>query len=58
MRKKIVYNTTDVLRIEPESNQYNTVNEGEYFIVQTLPLAKQMLQARGINTSVIDGYSE
>jgi hypothetical protein len=58
MRKKIVYNTTDVLRIEPESNQYNSVNEGEYFIVQTLPLAKQMLQARGINTSVIDSYSE
>jgi hypothetical protein len=58
MRKKIIYNTTDVLRIEPESNQYNSVNEGEYFIVQTLPLAKQMLQARGINTSVIDSYSE
>ena len=58
MRKKIIDNTTDVLRIEPESNQYNSVNEGEYFIVQTLPLAKQMLQARGINTSVIDGYSE
>ena len=58
MRKKIIYNTTDVLRIEPESNQYNSVNEGEYFIVQTLPLAKQMLQARGINTSLIDSYSE
>jgi hypothetical protein len=58
MRKKVIYNTTEVLRIEPESGQYSSVDEGEYFIVQTLPLVKQMLQARGIDTSVIDNYSE
>jgi hypothetical protein len=58
MRKKVIYNTTEVLRIESESDQYNAVVEGEYFIVQTLPSVKQMLQARGIDTSVIDSYSE
>jgi hypothetical protein len=58
MRKKVIYNATEVLRVEVAGDQYSVVNEGEYFIVQTLPLVKQMLQARGIDTSVIDNYSE
>jgi hypothetical protein len=58
MKKTIVYNNTQVLRIEPETNQYSTTNDGEFILVQTLALAKQMLEARGINTSVIDSFSE
>lgn len=58
MKKTIVYNNTEVLRIEPESNQYSATNDGEFILVQTLPLAKQMLEARGINTSVINSFSE
>lgn len=54
MKKTVIYNNSEVLRIEPESGQYSAVNEGEYIVVQTLPLVKQMLQARGINTAVID----
>lgn len=58
MKKTIVYNNTEVLRIEPEANQYSATNDGEFILVQTLSLAKQMLEARGINTSVIDSFSE
>lgn len=58
MKKTVVYNDTEVLRIEPENGQYNATNNGEYIVVQTLPLVKQMLQARGIDTSVIDLYTE
>ena len=54
MKKTVIYNNSEVLRIEPEGGQYSAANEGEYIVVQTLPLVKQMLQARGINTAVID----
>lgn len=58
MRKLIVYNNTKALYIENEGNQYNATKEGEFILVQTLPLAKQMLQARGIDTSVFNLYTE
>jgi len=54
MKKTIIYNNTEVLRVESESDQYGATNEGEYVLVQTVSLAKQMLEARGINTSVLD----
>ena len=57
MKKTIVYNNVEVIRAEPETNQYSATSEGEYVLVQTIPLAKQMLQARGIDTSVLDLYS-
>jgi len=58
MRKKVIYNDTAVIAIEPESSEYSTVEEGQYVVVQTLPLVKQMLQTRGIDTSLIDSYQE
>lgn len=58
MRKLIVYNNTEVLYVESEANIYNPTKEGEFILVQTLPLAKQMLQARGIDTSVFNLYTE
>lgn len=58
MRKLIVYNDTEVLYVESEANVYNPTKEGEYILVQTLPLAKQMLQARGIDTSIFNLYTE
>ena len=57
MRKLIVYNNTEVLYVENEASVYNPTKEGEFILVQTLPLAKKMLQARGINTSVFDHVS-
>ena len=57
MRKLIVYNDTEVLYVENEASVYNPTKEGEFILVQTLPLAKKMLQARGINTSVFDHVS-
>lgn len=58
MRKLIVYNNTEALYITNEGGPYNATKEGEFILVQTLPLAKQMLQARGIDTSVFDLYTE
>jgi hypothetical protein len=58
MKKTVIYNDTEVVRVEPEQGQYSSVNEGEYMVVQTLPLVKLMLQARGIDTAVIDNYYE
>lgn len=58
MCKLIVYNDTEVLYVESEANVYNPTKEGEYILVQTLPLAKQMLQARGIDTSIFNLYTE
>jgi hypothetical protein len=54
MKKTIIYNDTEVLRVEEEYSQYSSAQEGEYILVQTLPLAKQMLQARGINTDILN----
>jgi hypothetical protein len=58
MRKLIVYNDTEVLYVENEASIYNSTKEGEFILVQTLPLAKKMLQARGINTSIFNLYTE
>lgn len=58
MKMTVIYNDSEVLRAEPEHKQYSALNEGEYVVVQTIPLVKQMLQARGINTSILDYYSE
>ena len=57
MRKLIVYNNIEVLRVEGEGAVYNATEEGEFTLVQTLPLAKQMLQARGIDTALLNAYN-
>ena len=51
MRKKIIYNNTEVIRIEDDNEVYNPMNADEYMLVQTMPLAKKMLVARGIDQS-------
>lgn len=51
MRKKIIYNNTEVIRIEDDNKVYNPMNADEYMLVQTMPLAKKMLVARGIDQS-------
>lgn len=58
MRKLIVYNDTEVLYVESETSVYNPTKEGEFILVQTLPLAKKMLQARGIDISIFNLYTE
>ena len=58
MRKLIVYNDTEVLYVESETSVYNSTKEGEFILVQTLPLAKKMLQARGIDISIFNLYTE
>lgn len=51
MRKKIIYNNTEVIRLEDDNEVYESTNSDEYMLVQTIPLAKIMLEARGINQS-------
>ena len=51
MRKKIIYNNTEVIRIEDDNEVYESMNADEYMLVQTMPLAKKMLEARGIDQS-------
>ena len=57
MRKLIVYNDNEVIYVGDEASVYNSTKEGEFILVQTLHLAKKMLQARGINTSIFNHVS-
>jgi hypothetical protein len=58
MKKTIVYNNIEVIRVEDEQTQYSSANEGEFILVQTIPLARLMLQARGIDVTVLNNYTE
>jgi len=58
MNKVIVYNNTEVLRVEDEQPCFNPAKEGEFILVQTIPLAKLMLRVRNIDTTVLDSYNE
>lgn len=51
MRKKIIYNNTEVIRIEDDNGVYTSTNAHEFMLVQTMPLAKKMLETRGIDQS-------
>jgi hypothetical protein len=51
MRKKIIYSDTEVIRIEDDNGVYDAMSTDEYMLVQTMPLAKKMLETRGIDQS-------
>ncbi len=51
MRKKIIYSDIEVIRIEDDNGVYDATSPDEYMLVQTMPLAKKMLETRGIDQS-------
>ena len=55
--KTIIYNNTEVLKIEDAQVFYESLPEGQYILVQTLELAEKMLAARGINVALIKNFN-